>query len=260
MTLPALKGQAPAPRSQRIGSGDIASILGLPDAFGSPYSVWLAKTTGQEPEPDERTLARWWWGEEMEPVILKRYGLLSPGHTPIDGGYQRHFVHLDYPFLTATTDGLFTDEHGVYIVEAKLSNFDLNDGIPHRVQAQAQWQMGISGIRRAVAAVLFISDISRDLQIWDLDFDEDVFGMIFERAMRFHFDHVVKGVPPQIDGLPDDVPHAFRDPHRAVRVRSRHTRIDGVGDLPVSWSDVAFVIAAFLVYHLFVKGALGRRW
>ena len=60
--------------------------------------------------------------------------------------------------------------------------------------------MGISGIRRAVAAVLFISDISRDLQIWDLDFDEDVFGMIFERAMRFHFDHVVKGVPPQIDG------------------------------------------------------------
>lgn len=202
MSLPAKirHGNVPAPRSERIGSGDIASILGLPDAFGSPYSVWVAKTTGHEPEPDERTKARWWWGERLEPAILDRYSVLTPDHKPVDDGRQKHFVHPDYPFLTATVDGLFTDEHGVYITEAKLSNFDLNDGVPHRVQAQAQWQMGVSGIHRAVAAVLFISDISRDLQIWDLDFDDYVFGMIFDRAMRFHFDHVVKNVPPPIDG------------------------------------------------------------
>jgi len=28
----------------------------------------------------------------------------------------------------------------------------------------------------------------------------------------------------------------------------------------VTWSDIAIVIVAFLVYHLFLKGAMGRRW
>ncbi len=201
MSVPAKinRDKLPAPRRKRYGSGDIASILGLLDAFGSPFSIFIAKTTGEEPEPDERTKARWWWGERMEPAILDRYAVLTPGHNPVEGGRQKHFVHPDYPFLTATVDGLFTDEHGTYIVEAKLSNFDLNDGIPHRVQAQAQWQMGVSGIRRAVAAVLFVNDISRDLQIWDLDFDEQVFDMIFERVMEFHFEYVEKRIAPPID-------------------------------------------------------------
>jgi len=28
----------------------------------------------------------------------------------------------------------------------------------------------------------------------------------------------------------------------------------------MSWSDIALVVVAFLVYHLFLKGAMGRRW
>ena len=195
-----MSGKPPAPRHLRIGSGDIASILGLPDAFGSPYSVWCSKMTGEEPPADERTLARFWWGEAIEPVILKRYEILSPGHKPVPNSRQKHFVHPDYAFLTATVDDIFEFEGEIYVVEAKLSNFDLADGLPYRVQAQAQWHMGISGIRKCVAVVLFINDIGRDLQIWDLDFDDRVFEMILNGALKFWFENVMGGVAPNVDG------------------------------------------------------------
>lgn len=190
----------PAPRHLRIGSGDIASILGLSDAFGSPYSVWIAKTTGEEPPADERTLARYWWGERLEPAILDRYAVLSPDFKPVPGCRQRHFVHPDYDFLTATVDDIFELDGQLYVIEAKLSNFDLSDGLPYRVQAQAQWQMGISGIRRATAVVLFINDIGRDVQIWDLDFDDHVFELILNVALKFWFENVLGGVAPPVDG------------------------------------------------------------
>lgn len=214
------KPPEPAPRHLRIGSGDIASILGLPDAFGSPYSVWIAKTTGEEPEPDERAAARFWWGDRLEPAIIDRYEILSPGHKPVPGSRQRHFVDPEYPFLTATVDDLFEADGETYVVEAKLSNFDLSDGLPHRVQAQIQWQLGISRIRRGVAAVLFVNDISRDVQIWDVDFDDRVFGQIKDAVLHFYFNHVLTKEPPEIDG------------HRATTAALKRIRgIDTVADI-----------------------------
>lgn len=211
-SVPAIRQSVntPAPRHERIGSGDIASILGLPDAFGSPYSVWVAKTTGVEPEPDDKTRARFWWGDKLEPAILERYEILFPGNEPVRGGRQKHFVHPDYPFLTATADDIFeTCEFSAgdgepkwaqKIVEAKTSHLDLGDGLPLRVQAQLQWQMGISGIHLGTAVVLFVSDTGRDIQVWDLPFDEATFETIKNRAIQFWFDHVVPEVAPEIDG------------------------------------------------------------
>jgi predicted phage-related endonuclease len=222
MSVPAAlpAGNVPAPRRERIGSGDIASILGLPDAFGSPYSVWIAKTTGEEPEPDERTLARFWWGDRLEPAILERYAVLSPGHKPVPGSRQKHFIDPEYPFLTATVDDIFEKDGVTYITEAKMSNFDLSDGLPHRVQAQIQWQMGISRIYYGVAAVLFVNDIGRDVQIWDVDFDGDVFGKIKDAVLNFYFSHVLTREPPEIDG------------HRATTAALKRIKgVDTVADI-----------------------------
>lgn len=216
---------APAPRSERIGSGDIAAILGLPDAFGSPYSVWAAKTTGEEPELDEKTKARFWWGNKLEALILDRYHELTPTDTRIPSGNQRHYKHWQYPFLTATVDGLFETPGGIqYITEAKFSSFDIDDGVPLRVQAQCQWQMGISRIYHCVAAILFSSKVDRDVQIREIKFEPETFQQILSVALRFWRDNVLTKVAPPIDG------------HRGTTAALK--RIKGVADQVVDISHL----------------------
>jgi predicted phage-related endonuclease len=136
----------------------------------------------------------------MEPAILDRYAILSPGHEPVPNGRQRHFVSPEHQFLTATVDDIFIFDGEPYVLEAKLSHIDLDDGLPYRVQAQIQWHMGMSGIHRGVAAVLFFTDIGRDVQIWDIEFDLEVFRALKNAALMFWMRNVRMGIAPRIDG------------------------------------------------------------
>lgn len=188
-----MKADTARPRHDRIGSGDIASILGFDDAFGSPYSVWYQKHYKVDDNEETELM---WWGSALEPVILDRYTIRSPEVSVIDR--QVHFTYPDWPIATATVDAILASDD-VCVAEVKTSSFDVYDGLPIRIQAQCQWQMGVSGIHRCVALVLFYQQVSRGVQVFQVDYDETAFGTMLHRAKKFWTEHVVTGVAPEPD-------------------------------------------------------------
>lgn len=192
MSLPATN--QPGKRSGRFGSADIAALLGLEDAFGSPYSVWYAKT--HELEIEETDAMR--WGRLLEPLLVEEYQRHDAGGMVI--GTQCHHTFKPWPVASATLDAVAIAGSDPVAVETKTTRDYKWDEVPAPYQAQVQWQMGIAGLKEAHVAVLF-KPVTR-FEVFSVPFDEDVFGRMIELARKFWTDHVLTGIPPEADGHP----------------------------------------------------------
>lgn len=181
-------------RSTYLGSGDIASLFGVTDAFGSPYEVF-ARKTGQLP-PKEMTEAMR-VGLILEQYILDRY---CKEENQTISVYQAFYRHADWDFLGCTADGIILDDQGkpLRIVEAKTTRDWKWDEVPLRYEAQVQWQMGISGIHEADLTVLHRPDLQ--LNTYRLSFNPAIYEALVERAIDFWFGNVQANVAPEVDG------------------------------------------------------------
>lgn len=156
-------------RRQSVTGTDIPAILGL-SPYRSEGDVAREKA-GVPVVHDEATQRRLRIGTALEDVIR--------AEDTIEHGYplrrvNRLVVSAVIPWAVASLD--FERRDGT-IVEAKSSrDRRWNDGLPREVEAQVQWQMGVSGRERAHVAALRYGST---LECYDLDANPDDFaGMV----------------------------------------------------------------------------------
>lgn len=187
-------------RRTYIGGSDAAAVVGV-GRWGSPYSVWLEKI-GEAPEkdpPSERMLL----GSLLEDVVgrewarRERVGNLQEGLFRVLSK-QRGYIggHPD-----------FTGEHptdGEIVVEVKVSDrvsdWEDADGepiVPVTYFLQVQHYLAIEGLQVAYIVVLLRGSEIRSFRV---PRDEEVIAGLIEAYDDFWTNHVLTGVPPEVDG------------------------------------------------------------
>ena len=192
MTLTAEQLQT---RKQGIGGSEVAALIGC-NRFSGPMEVYLNKT-GQAQPFEETTHTR--RGTYLEGGILKWYA----------DEYQRTveepgtLIHPKHPIVIATPDGISHGAGESVVVEVKCPAWRASrdwgepgtDQVPEYYWPQLQWEMGVTGLKKA-HAVAFFGD---ELNVYVVDFDNDVFEGLVRVAEDFWRNHVTKRVPPSID-------------------------------------------------------------
>lgn len=179
-------------RSNRLGSADIAALLRLEDAFGSPYSVWVRKVYGGEQEETEAMR----FGKFIESYILSEYERFEGAGQIVST--QEHRTFGGWPVASATLDAVAVANGTQVVVEAKSTRDYKWNEVPAAYQAQVQWQMGVAGIGVA-HVVVFFKPVSR-VEVFPVTFDPKVFSGMLKIAQAFWNDHILTGSAPETDG------------------------------------------------------------
>lgn len=188
-------------RRRGIGSSDIAAICGL-IPWRSAHDVWLDKRGLAEEQ--EETLAML-CGKLSEELIAKLYVHQTSASIETQEEAERRgtLVHPKHDWIVATPDRL-VHQPADEILEIKWVGWRMagawddtdEEGMPHSVRAQAEWQLEVTD--RSVARVPVLLDGSR-FRIFTVKRRADIFAGLRAKAERFWFDHVVTGEPPPID-------------------------------------------------------------
>ena len=156
-------------RKQGITATEAATIM-YPSKYGSPLSVYTDKQ-GLTEKSQEDTDGFMEWGHRIEDLLVGKFMEQHTGFTCCTQGrlYQRDWAKC-------SLDAQCFDEDGVpVIIECKTGQHEEKwDPIPERYYAQVQWQMYVTGIRKAYFSVLIQG------HIW------------FEREVEYCPDYVAK--------------------------------------------------------------------
>lgn len=177
-------------RRQGIGASDVAAIIGI-SPWSTPFNVWADKMGALEDEQSEAMA----WGLRLENLILDAYeeehevDVVNRQARVSRGGDGERWMR-------ATIDG----DAGDRLVEAKADSSFGWDDVPLHYQAQAQWQMLVTGHTRVDFAVLHQG---RRFAVYTVEADPEAQEAIFKACERFWFDHVVAQVAPPVHA--DDV-------------------------------------------------------
>ena len=123
-------------RLSGLGGSDMAAICGL-SPYKTKLQVFLEKTGRYKTEETEAM----WFGTEHEPVIAKRYSLVT-GAKLVKGEFKKSD---DYPFFFGHADYLSVlDPFGVECKAVGCQKASLwgvvgTDNIPKEYLAQCQW-------------------------------------------------------------------------------------------------------------------------
>lgn len=183
-----------AARRTGIGASEIASVVGVVGAWGSPMSVYEAKIGVGIPVEENDAMRR---GNRYEPHILADLG---PATGLVIRPNKELCRHPEHHFAICTPDGFAygSDEdpeackHPLAVVEVKAPMYggdkwidpDVDPvGAPDIYRVQCQWQMFVTGIPRAILA----ADIHphADLWVYRLDADQDAQAILLEAAAAF---------------------------------------------------------------------------
>lgn len=136
-------------RKQGITATEAATIM-YPSKYGSPLSVYTDKQ-GLTEKSQEDTDGFMEWGHRIEDLLVGKFMEQHTGFTCCTQGrlYQRDWAKC-------SLDAQCFDENGVpVIIECKTGQHEEKwDPIPERYYAQVQWQMYVTGIRKAYFSVL----------------------------------------------------------------------------------------------------------
>lgn len=182
-------------RMMYIGGSDIAAIMGQ-SRWKTPYRLWAEKT-GKIEVPDLSTNESVEMGTRLEQFVAD---LFSEKTGKAVRKQSKMYQHKDYPYLVAHVDRLITSSDE--LLECKTcSAYKLEEWenkIPREYVLQVIWYLGITGRKRGWIACL-IGGQKFDYKV--IDFDEELFNLMIERAVKF-WELVEKKVPPLI--LPED--------------------------------------------------------
>lgn len=140
-------------RNQGLGASDTPIIMGY-SSYKTPYQLYLEKIG--EIEVNEELTEQQYWGNALEPIILKRF----EEENGVKLTYPDTVYHPKYPFIFANLDGWIASEGAV--VEAKSANsfqrkewdMALTDGIPLVYLLQIAKQCMVTNANRGYCAVL----------------------------------------------------------------------------------------------------------
>lgn len=136
-------------RKQGITATEAASIM-YPSKWGSPLSIYTDKLglTNKAQDDSDGFME---WGHRIEDLLVAKFMEQHKGFTVCTQGrlYQRDWAKC-------SLDAQCFNEKGVpVIIECKTGQHEEKwDPIPERYYAQVQWQMYVTGIRKAYFSVL----------------------------------------------------------------------------------------------------------
>ena len=185
-----LTAEQKARRKLGIGSSEIAAVCGL-NPFKSPHAVWLAKRGLVDDDEETDSM---WLGHALEGPLAERYAAESGVLVMRDGKTVHHRENnfaLATPDYRASADGKIRPWDTLPIVECKVVGWRMEhhwddsraDGLPPYVEAQCQWQCGVTGASRFVVPVLFTSDAR--FRVFEGSADPDVFALLLDKASAF---------------------------------------------------------------------------
>ena len=226
-----------AARRKGLGASDIAAIAGV-SRWSTPWQVYVDKVGAIPLDDNDGATEAMRWGQLLEGLVLDEWERTSGMVAGMRGLMVQHDTH---DWALASLDALAFEssassvEDAVAVVEAKTSSDFAWDEIPIDYQAQAQWQMAITGLDAVIFAVLHNG---RALRVYDLGADYDDQAALLEAGERFWRTHVEAQVPPELEAAdnavmadvwPQDNDEAVEvDPDlvdRLVRVRANETQI-----------------------------------
>lgn len=177
-----------ARRVNGIGASESSIIMGY-STYKTPYQLYLEKT-GQL-EPDDRLTEQQYWGNALEPIIIKRFA----EENDVKVTFPDTVYHPDYPYIFANLDGWIASENAV--IEAKSANsfqrkewdMALTDGIPLVYLIQVAKQCLVTNASRGYCAVLiggmeykqFIYERDAALESLILEADIDFWRCVTQR-------------------------------------------------------------------------------
>lgn len=184
-------------RRTYIGGSDAAAIAGV-GLWGSPYSVWLSKTS-EEPEENEAS-ERMQWGLLLEGPVAEEWARRE-GVTKLRRAPFRRMP--DAPHIGGHPD--FLGDHpadGPVVIECKLSDRPgtWSDGdedrVPLQYFLQVQHYMLITGRQVAYLVVLIRGN---ELRSFRIERDEEVIAGLVDAYDEF-WSRVLLDTPPEVDG------------------------------------------------------------
>lgn len=194
-----LSEEQKALRRTGIGSSDVAALVGV-SPFRTAFDVYLDKVEGFESEPTE-------WqeiGDVLEPAILT----LHQRRTKPDRVEQPGtLIHPKHRWALDTPDAVAYYGREVRPIEAKAPRVrtdeygdEGSDVIAEGYLCQAQWHIGMQralgfDAQRCDVPVLFAGS---SFQIFHVEWDEELYAMLFDSAARFIRDHLEARVPPSM--------------------------------------------------------------
>jgi putative phage-type endonuclease len=176
-------------RINGIGASESPIIMGY-STYKSPYELYLEKT-GVVSEEDEEPTEQQYWGNALEPLIIKRFS----EENGVEVTFPDTVYHPEYPYIFANLDGWIESEKAV--VECKCANsfqrsqWDMaaSDGIPLVYLIQIAKQCAITDASRGYCAVLiggmeyrqFVYERDAALEALIIEADKDFWHRIQNR-------------------------------------------------------------------------------
>lgn len=158
-----------------ISGSEIGAILGL-SPFTSAVTLWAQKT-GRLPSSFEPNLAMR-LGQLVEPAIFALFSEQHPEYKVYDVGT---YGHKEHNWAHANPDGVCVDENGeAFILEIKHTA-TYWDYVPEHYKAQVFWYMWVTGLKKAVFAVV---NAGRYKEYW-VEWDQFEFDAMFHRVLDF---------------------------------------------------------------------------
>ena len=182
-------------RKQGIGGSDASAILGF-NAWKSAFELYIDKTSEVVEVIDNEAIH---WGNVLEDVVAEEF-------TRLTGKKVRRrnqtFKHPKYDFMIANIDRDVVGEKA--LLECKTTNaFNSDawqdDDIPPAYMCQLQHYMAVLDYEKAYIAVL----IGGQKFVWkEIPRDDEFIELMIQAEKDFWENHVLAGVPPEIDGSP----------------------------------------------------------
>lgn len=189
-------------RKNRVGGSDMATILGL-SKWRTPYELFLQKT-GEIPyvEAEEESPAD--WGNILEPAIAKKFEARSElnGNLMKTRRHNAPIINDEFPWLVANIDRDIVGQKTA--LEIKNVNWRMGfewgpDGTDQVVQEylpQPMLYMLVMNLPTFHVAALIGGS---DLRTYELKRDKEWDELILEASHEFIYEHVLKGIPPEIE-------------------------------------------------------------
>ena len=190
-----------------VGGSDVASILGLPGSFGSPWQVWVDKTQAFGDLPStwtEKEEERMRWGHRAERGAAEEFTLRHPGVRLSRLGMIQHVheewmrVNLDWRIHGCELGGPCLGEvkNRIQFASRDWDETGDADRVPDAPAAQTQWGLMITGYGHGHLLVVIGGGEMREYVI---KADPELQGILLEETRWFWEKHVLTGVAPPVD-------------------------------------------------------------
>jgi putative phage-type endonuclease len=214
-----------------VTASEIAAVLGIaPPEYGSAFSVFTAKTTGEDHSADTDETRR---GNHLEPYVGGEFQRLHDHLTVLDGGL---YCAEDRPWQMATFDRLALDtgtcgysgdqirgmaaggHPGIagwpsamqHAMPVQIKTSATRDGygdprspdIPVHYRAQVLQEMDVAGADTAYVPVLFMAEWKIVTYVIERDGDAQADIDYMREAAEEFLDRVARDDPPPIDWTP----------------------------------------------------------